>query len=143
MKKLVLITFILWNIVSYSQIKERDQNLIGFWQGTEKGTREGGIRNYWIKQRNIDGTFHLLKIQLLGGTEERAIVDKGEWWKEKGNYYELHFTSKTIDTYFYYFPDQQQVQFRRGQINGNSVDLDDEFVEKKVVDEDNHSFIEP
>lgn len=34
MKKLVLITFILWNLVSYSQIKERDQSLIGFSQGT-------------------------------------------------------------------------------------------------------------
>lgn len=39
MKKLVFITFILGSIVSYSQIKERDPNLIGSWKGSEMNNK--------------------------------------------------------------------------------------------------------
>ncbi|MCT6868588.1 MAG: hypothetical protein M3Z80_01395 [Apibacter sp.] len=133
MKKLILLNFIWFSIFSYTQTKERENRLVGSWQGSEKGNQEG-VAKYWVQQRYNDGTFLLLFVAVPDGEEGSAVVDKGEWWTEDGKFYELHYNTKFIDTYFYEILDDQHVKFRLVQSSRDFNNSEYEFIDTKLID---------
>ena len=138
MKKLLLIAFFGIIIISNAQEKDSKENkldkkMFGSWKGSENDNQRKGLVKYWIQHRFEDGTFLLLFTAVENG-EVESFVEKGQWWIENGEFYELHFDSGKTDVYTYSLLDENHVKFKAKKVGVSFENAEYEFIDTKIGD---------
>ena len=132
MKKLLIVSFILISICSFSQTKKLDPKLFGSWTGSEKDNQVKGMSKSWIMHRFDNGDFVLLFTAVEDG-EVSNFSEKGKWWiDEKGVFNELHFVSGKTDKYSYVMLDENNVKFKAVQLSIIQENSNYEFIDTKL-----------
>lgn len=138
MKQLITIAFFAISGLSMAQNKENkgknDKVLVGSWSGSEKDQQTAGLQKNWIQQRYEDGTFVLL-YTIVQNCQVQSFVEKGQWWVDKGEFNELHFSSGKTDVYSYKVLDRNHVKFKARKLSIDHEVPDYEFIDTRVGEE--------
>lgn len=90
--------------------KSIDSRLVGSWVGSEKDKQYENVEKSWNMIRKSDGTFSIdFKYTIDGETQE--FSETGNWWIEKGTFYEYHDVSEKTDIYKYQVLDENRIKF--------------------------------
>ena len=97
-------------LITLENGRKIDSKLVGTWVGSEKDKQMEGLEKSWEMIRYSDGTFVLdFKITIEG--ETNSTLEKGNWWVEKGLFYEFHQVSGKTDIYNYKILDDDRIKF--------------------------------
>lgn len=106
-----------------------DVRMIGLWQG-EYTEKEGALKS-WRQTRNEDGSYQIeFRFIENDGTVNR-LVEEGQWWIEKGLFYEIAPSWMTLpDAYQYRFLDDGCIEFLLVESHESAEDVGQyQFVE--------------
>ncbi|MDN3605915.1 hypothetical protein [Kaistella yonginensis] len=108
---LVLLTACTSYLTQVASGKKIDNRLVGVWVGSEKDKQIEGIHKNWEMNRRADGTF-TLDFQFSQNGQVLQTIETGNWWIEKGKFYEFHQESGQTDAYDYTVLGPNQVKFK-------------------------------
>ncbi|SMO96426.1 hypothetical protein SAMN06265171_11674 [Chryseobacterium rhizoplanae] len=142
MKKIITATLLLVFGAIYaqkgqakSQVNKIDNKLVGLWKGSEKDQQIVGMEKRWVMERKADGTFMLIFTAIQDCNVDQ-VIERGQWWIEKGEFHELHFNSGKTDIYTYTVIDPSHVKFNSKEQALDMAVANYSFVDTKI-DEDN------
>ena len=134
MRKIYLITFLTIALLLVFGFRvndnKHDSKLVGIWKGFEKDKQIEGVEKHWIQERFKDGTY-IIMFTVLENCEVKTFTEKGNWWTEKGKFYEVTDGTEDIDSYNYEVVDNLVVQFKSIKLTGED-NTNYEFMDYKI-----------
>ncbi|MDR6465606.1 hypothetical protein [Chryseobacterium sediminis] len=142
MKKIITATLLLAFGAIYAQkgqakpqANKIDNKLVGLWKGSEKDQQIVGMEKRWVMERKADGTFMLIFTAIQDCNVDQ-VIERGQWWIEKGEFHELHFNSGKTDIYTYTVIDPSHVKFNSKEQALDMAVANYSFVDTKIDEDD-------